>query len=1059
MSSVAGQRVGMSHPSSSSRPPSRASSLASSHPPPSSSRDILTPANNAVLNRSHTQDSLGSAPGKRKRDGIALAADSLLKAPIVLKPHPSGLTVKPRMLHPLMLLPREHLPLSALDLSQPHGDLPASRLFESRIKILDLEGRMGFSVLLARSEADRTVYAVEQENNGLYVLCKLGAWVDVARLAENATVVCKERMKDTKPAKPSNETPVPLTTPALYKESKRRRLAIEELQSLVRRRSRSTTEEPRSEAPVAPDVRPASSASNTGPVNTPHGDSRALAQSCSATPNGKEDSPAGMPGDEPPARPDTGDIFTNIRTQYAEALYHSKGSLAYFAKGPLSRARAAFQNADSNLQMNDLVDFLKSLIITTVMIDKKYRETIPEIVAKVKTLGEESDKAAPSRKKKKTKKPRLGKDGLYPGEIQHVKRWAAAHQPVSSGDDEITTTAAETKYHISCLRRRETQLQMIIILEILALEPLAQPKPAPEESQLQGVESQAPSREASQEPSSKKRNKHNLPVLLDIHADRLCIWQSTTLDEVRALAESRVLAGDANAGKPQTASSADPLRDFCVDIIIPFFSARLPGPCDTLNRKLGGPVAQSPPKAKNPKPASVVKPKPGAPIKRARISKKDKDKALERALSVERSRRSVSRGPADAISLLRSASNTVIPGLKREASDPSLRRIPRADTGSIKDNPLKLFSRSVSLSETDDRRAKKKADVEAELRDAISTLKRPNRALAVKEFVEAAEKRASVGQLKKLKKPNRASAVQVKATPANNRFRDALAPNNNHHSQPALPSFDFPPSSASVVPSSTLPRKFADRLPGARGGDATTTTNVRPDFAIQDTPVRATAVPTNGTRAGAGAGGAAAAARSRPESPGGVSPILARKSAPSATATAATARASRVEGVGGGGGGSRPLSVPCQGGGDDNLLVPSSPGLAGLAGLFETPLAPRAKSLAAGAGFVVEESPIPSRLLFPVSGNNGGGGSGSNNSSGGKAKGSGRGSGRGSGIDSGLRSGKENGGRALVSDEENGAEVMKKTEQQPSREHGQERAQEISIYQRLGWDLTDFDDI
>ena len=241
--------------------------------------------------------------------------------------------------------------------------------------------------------------------------------------------------------------------------------------------------------------------------------------------------------------------------------------MAYFAKGPLSRARAAFHlDWDSNLDMNDLVEFLKSLVMTTIVIDKKYRETLPEIVARMKSLHLDSENGTPKPKKKKPKKPRLGKDGLYPGEIEHIRRWWASHQPVSTLDDEKRFTAVEHKYHISCLRRRETQLQMILVLEILALEPLALSKGT--ECQLPGMESQAASREPSQEPAVKKRNKHNLPVLLDVHADRLCIWQSTTLDEVKAVAESQMPVEGAEGEKPDRAN-ADPLRDFCVDIIVP----------------------------------------------------------------------------------------------------------------------------------------------------------------------------------------------------------------------------------------------------------------------------------------------------------------------------------------------------------------------------------------------------------------------------------------------------------------------------------------------------------
>lgn len=218
--------------------------------------------------------------------------------------------------------------------------------------------------------------------------------------------------------------------------------------------------------------------------------------------------------------------------------------------------------------MNDLTEFLKSLVMTTVVIDKKYRETIPGILTKMKILTQESESGAPKHKKGKAKKPKLGKDGLYPGEVDHIKRWWTSNQPVSSEDDEKTLAAKaiEQKYHISCLRRRETQLQMILILEILALEPLVLARGA--ECQLPGMESLTASREASQEPSIKKRNKHNLPVLLDVHADRLCIWQSTTSDEVKAVAESQVPT-EGHEGEQLERANSDPLRDFCVDIIVP----------------------------------------------------------------------------------------------------------------------------------------------------------------------------------------------------------------------------------------------------------------------------------------------------------------------------------------------------------------------------------------------------------------------------------------------------------------------------------------------------------
>ncbi len=96
--------------------------------------------------------------------------------------------------------------------------------------------------------------------------------------------------------------------------------------------------------------------------------------------------------------------------------------MGYFVKGSLSRARAAFHlDCDSNLDMNDLIGFLRSLVMSTVQIDKKYRETLPDIISKMKMHIEDSDTAKSRSKTKKAKKNRLGKDGLYPSEDGHIR--------------------------------------------------------------------------------------------------------------------------------------------------------------------------------------------------------------------------------------------------------------------------------------------------------------------------------------------------------------------------------------------------------------------------------------------------------------------------------------------------------------------------------------------------------------------------------------------------------------------------------------------------------------
>lgn len=211
------------------------------------------------------------------------------------------------------------------------------------------------------------------------------------------------------------------------------------------------------------------------------------------------------------------------------------------------------------LNIADLTDFLKSLILTTAQIDKKYRDTIPDFILKMRSNVESSDEA--QRKRRRVKKMRPGKDGLYPLEDESIRAWWLANIPEPK-DGNCGVLASQIRSHVSILRTRETQLQMILILETLALESLITGEstlpPLPGTSETQG---QTPL-------PSKKRNKHNLPVLVDVHADRLTIWQSTASDEQLLLEDSQHLHRPFGE-KTQLKSSSEPLKDFCVDIIVP----------------------------------------------------------------------------------------------------------------------------------------------------------------------------------------------------------------------------------------------------------------------------------------------------------------------------------------------------------------------------------------------------------------------------------------------------------------------------------------------------------
>lgn len=637
------------------------------------------------------------------------------------------MSIPPRTLQPLMLLPREHLPLSSLDFSAPHRDLPTGRAFESNIKILDLESRMGSSpsVLIARHDSKGSLFAIERDGAGLYVACKLGSWVELEVLVEQATVICRQRVCPQKDASSEANAAQTLITPQTTNNTKEKKSAMEALQTLIRKRARSQSVATFEEATQVgrgdtSQTEPSSAMAGTSRTGLPTIDKPLIAPT--ATDGGNQQQ--GAEG-----------IFDNIRTQYFEALYKSKGSLAYFAKGPLSRARSAFHlDLESDLDMSDLIEYLKNMIITTVQVDKKYRETIPDLISKMKPVVDSSDEGP--KRKRRSKKTKLGKDALYPLEGERVQTWWVANRPELDDDDEGVITMEQVKEHVSLLRTRETQLQMIVILEILALEKL-KPQDHAADDALPSLPGATQSQQDSMAPPpSKKRNKHNLSSLIDAHTDRLTIWQSIASDAQILLQDSQVPTPTIDAD--QQAASSEPLKDFCVDVLVPFFSSRLPETCDSLSRKLGGPIIVSPPKPKSKsrslKRTSSQTQKPGAATRRA--APKQEPRTLERALSFEQqNRRSISRAPSAIAEMMRTS--TKLPGIKRENSDSDLRDM------SQRPSSRSSLSRSASTADLKEDRTGKKARLEAELKDAISSIRKPNREVVGRAMTEAAQRKVS----------------------------------------------------------------------------------------------------------------------------------------------------------------------------------------------------------------------------------------------------------------------------------------------------------------------------
>jgi DNA replication regulator SLD3 len=173
------------------------------------------------------------------------------------------------------------------------------------------------------------------------------------------------------------------------------------------------------------------------------------------------------------------------------------------------------------------------------------------------------------------------------------------------------------------------------------------------------------------------------------------------------------------------------------------YGARLPSLSNMLCQKFGGPKQHSPARPPLVKAATCGAPlRPGTTLHRQPMQKSRR--TLERVLTDERL---ASRRPAPSLS--RSATDPVLPGLKRESSIVSLYSIPPTKVDLQKSR--RYSQREVDLSamtQAHETKLKKKAKVEEELQGAITALKKPNPRMAGKEFVEAAERRVAASILR-----------------------------------------------------------------------------------------------------------------------------------------------------------------------------------------------------------------------------------------------------------------------------------------------------------------------
>lgn len=223
--------------------------------------------------------------------------------------------------------------------------------------------------------------------------------------------------------------------------------------------------------------------------------------------------------------------------------------------------------------MNDLIGFVESLILPANVVDRKYKEGVPNLLSRLIMLDESADEPKNTLSKSKklgNKKMKPGKNGLYPEEDTYICRWWSSHDADADVDGLESSKENGLKKKVAQLRIRETQLQMIVILEALALRPLAT-SPTDHNGELPSM-GQIDGMLDGETVSSKSKKPLDLAVLLEVHVDRLCIWQSLTAGEGRIASTIVEASNDGPRSQGLTNRhdhAADLLREFCTEVVVP----------------------------------------------------------------------------------------------------------------------------------------------------------------------------------------------------------------------------------------------------------------------------------------------------------------------------------------------------------------------------------------------------------------------------------------------------------------------------------------------------------
>lgn len=387
--------------------------------------------------------------------------------------------------------------------------------------------------------------------------------------------------------------------------------------------------------------------------------------------------------------------------------------------------------------------------------DIKYRETLPNIISSVlPALSDESvAHYKPSIKTKSKRNKKIGRNGLYPEEEPLVEVWWRNRHATENSSSVFVSKEAEIKEHVSELRLREMQLQVLWILETIDME-----------ASMEGNPTDTDAGKSSNLKKKRSKKSRDVDVSFELLLDRLCIWRTVSFGE--SLSADGVNTHD----KIGHNGGGEKLQDFCTEIILPFYASRLPEHCRVVDMKLRGSGAISPIRQKRPQPQRT-RLRPGEPVER--INPLNPRRGLQRVLTDEKITLRSNAPP-----LIRSNTTPTAPEIKRKPSEPP--SLQMGFRGGIQ-NANRFDNREVDLNSTaKEHEAKLKRmnnlmEQKKELDIAIDRLRRPNRELVAREFAESGERRSSISRRRKQTNPVRnplGHGVQVMATPRANRKKN-----------------------------------------------------------------------------------------------------------------------------------------------------------------------------------------------------------------------------------------------------------------------------------------------